>query len=122
MQPSALAVEAMEDPMATPRAIAPVGAGATDIGPREHNEDNVLLRPELGLFLLADGAGGHNAGNVASALATSTVANVFETTAASLADRPEIDQFGLWTGARRLAAAIHRANVDIIDIAKKSSR
>ena len=106
----------------TTRALAPVGAGATDIGPREHNEDHVLLRPELGLFLLADGAGGHNAGNVASALATTTVANIFETTAKSLGERPEIDEFGLWTMARRLSAAIHRANVEIIDIAKKSKK
>src|SRR5271166_2816405 len=82
---------ASADPIVVTRAIVPTGAGATDIGHREHNEDHVLLRPELGLFLLADGAGGHNAGNVASALATTTVANVFETTAASLAERPELD-------------------------------
>jgi protein phosphatase len=117
-----VAAGASDDPLVTTRGISPNAAGGTNIGRREHNEDNVLLRPELGLFLLADGAGGHNAGNVASALATSTVANVFETTAATLADRPDVDQFGLWTDARRLAAAIHRANVDIIDIAKKSSR
>jgi len=104
------------------RALSVVAAGATDIGQREHNEDQVLLRPELGLFLLADGAGGHNAGNVASALATTTVANVFETTAATLADRPEVDSFGLWTVARRLSSAIHQANAEIIDIAKKSAK
>ena len=45
-----------------------VAAGATDIGRvRVHNEDAVLLRPDLDLYILADGAGGHNAGNVASA-------------------------------------------------------
>ncbi|HEX4445303.1 MAG TPA: protein phosphatase 2C domain-containing protein [Polyangiaceae bacterium] len=102
--------------------MAPSGAGLTDIGPREHNEDHVLLRPELGLFLLADGAGGHNAGNVASALATTTVANIFETTAKSLHERPEIDDFGLYTMARRLSAAIHRANSEIVDIAKKAKK
>jgi PPM family protein phosphatase len=117
-----MAVDAVEDPVVTARAIAPLAAGATDIGPREHNEDHVLLRPELGLFLLADGAGGHNAGNVASALATVTVANIFETTAKSLGERAEIDEFGLWTTARRLSAAIHRANAEIIDIAKKSKK
>jgi serine/threonine protein phosphatase PrpC len=117
-----MAVDAVEDPVVTARAIAPLAAGATDIGPREHNEDHVLLRPELGLFVLADGAGGHNAGNVASALATTTVANIFETTAKSLGERAEIDEFGLWTMARRLSAAIHRANAEIIDIAKKSKK
>src|SRR5580704_18004302 len=111
-----------DDPVATMRALAPLAAGATDIGQRDHNEDHVLLRPELGLFLLADGAGGHTAGNVASALATTTVANVFESSATSHSERPEIDRFGLWTVARRLSAAIHRANAEIIDIAKKSSK
>jgi len=111
-----------DDPVVTMRALAPLAAGATDIGQREHNEDHILLRHELGLFLLADGAGGHNAGNVASALATTTVANVFESSATSLADRPEIDRFGLWTDARRLSAAIHRANAEIIDIAKRSEK
>jgi serine/threonine protein phosphatase PrpC len=111
-----------DDPVVTMHALAPLAAGATDIGQRDHNEDHVLLRPELGLFLLADGAGGHSAGNVASALATTAVANVFESSATTLADRAEIDRFGLWTVARRLSAAIHRANADIIDIAKKSSK
>jgi len=110
------------DPVLVTRGILPVAAGATDIGEREHNEDHVLLRPELGLFLLADGAGGHNAGNVASALATTTVANVFETSATALADRPEIDAFGLWTIARRLATAIQRANAEVIEIAKKAAK
>jgi PPM family protein phosphatase len=114
--------EPSEAPEIQRRLLAALAAGATDIGQRTHNEDHVLLRPELGLFLLADGAGGHNAGNVASALATSTVANVFETSAAALADRPEVDPFGMWTIARRLSAAIHRANADIIDIAKGAAK
>jgi PPM family protein phosphatase len=122
MHPGPIAVEVVDDPVIIASSLAPVAAGATDIGQRDHNEDHVLLRPELGLFVLADGAGGHNAGNVASALATTAAANVFESSATALADRPEIDQLGLWTVARRLSAAIHRANADIIDIAKKSSK
>jgi PPM family protein phosphatase len=114
--------ESDDDPVISTRAIEPVAAGATDIGQRDHNEDHFLVRCELGLFLLADGAGGHNAGNVASALATTTVANVFETSAASLADRPEIDNLGLWTIARRLAAAIRRANAEIVEVAKKTEK
>jgi serine/threonine protein phosphatase PrpC len=114
--------EGGNDPVISTRAIQPVAAGATDIGLRNHNEDHFLIRPELGLFLLADGAGGHNAGNVASALATTTVANVFETSATTLSDRPEIDDFGLWTTARRLAAAIRRANAEITDVAKKTAK
>src|SRR5215470_16618164 len=111
-----------DDPVIVTHALLPVAAGATDIGQRDHDEDHFLIRPELGLFLLADGAGGHNAGNVASALATTTVANVFESSATALADRPEFDDLGLWTMARRLAAAIRRANTEIIEVAKKTAK
>lgn len=122
MQPSPPTREHEPDPVIVTRAIVPTAAGLIDIGQREHNEDHVLLRSELGLYLLADGAGGHNAGNVASALATTTVANVFETSAASLGHRPEIDPFGMWTMARRLAAAIQRANAEVIGVARKTEK
>ncbi|MEJ1963379.1 MAG: protein phosphatase 2C domain-containing protein [Gammaproteobacteria bacterium] len=35
---------------------------------RGHNEDAVLDRPEVGLWVVADGMGGHNAGDVASSM------------------------------------------------------
>jgi protein phosphatase len=109
-------------PVRVVRSFDAGAAGATDIGRRDHNEDCILLRPELGLFLVADGAGGRNAGNVASAIATTTVANVFETSAAAMANAPEIDAAGMWTVARRLSSAMHRANVEIIDMAKRSAK
>jgi protein phosphatase len=97
-------------------------AGGTDIGKmRKHNEDAILLRPDLSLFILADGAGGHNAGNVASALATTAIANFFEATGHG-AEEPDFDQFGLPIAARRLAAALQKANEDILEIAKTSNK
>lgn len=43
---------------------------ATDIGRlRDHNEDNYLIDKKLALVIVADGMGGHAAGEVASALA-----------------------------------------------------
>ncbi len=35
---------------------------------RSHNEDNFITLPELGLWVVADGMGGHEAGDVASAI------------------------------------------------------
>ena len=42
---------------------------------RDHNEDCIEARPEIGLYVLADGMGGYNAGEVASGMATSLIAD-----------------------------------------------
>jgi protein phosphatase len=48
--------------------------GVTDVGRRrEHNEDSLLLDPESGLFVVADGMGGHAGGGTASSIAVETV-------------------------------------------------
>ena len=58
-----------------------VGAGLSDVGrQREHNEDRFVLLPEHALYIVADGMGGHRAGDVASTLATQEVAEFFKTT------------------------------------------
>ncbi len=40
---------------------------------RKHNEDSVAYGPEIGFVVLADGMGGYKAGEVASAIATTTI-------------------------------------------------
>lgn len=48
--------------------------GTTDLGrKRQRNEDSFAVNKEINFFLVADGMGGHNAGDVASATATKTV-------------------------------------------------
>ena len=51
-------------------------ASLTDPGRvRDHNEDCIESRPEIGLYVLADGMGGYNAGEVASGMATSLISD-----------------------------------------------
>ncbi len=55
------------------------GAGNTDIGlVRARNEDAYAVDDALGVYLVADGLGGHQGGNVASALAHDAVLATFE--------------------------------------------
>jgi serine/threonine protein phosphatase PrpC len=49
-------------------------AGQSLLGGRSNNEDGFVCAPRCGLFAVADGMGGHNAGEVASALALDTLA------------------------------------------------
>lgn len=54
-------------------------AGCSDTGQvRDHNEDRIAQRPDLGVAVLADGMGGHRAGEVASEMAVHSVLDELE--------------------------------------------
>src|SRR5262249_41722799 len=58
----------------------------TDVGVvRDHNEDSAFMAPERGFFIVADGMGGHAAGEVASAMAVETVKKTLEGALAEVA-------------------------------------
>ena len=72
----------------------------TDIGlVRQQNEDSLIVRPPL--FVVADGMGGHAAGEVASEIAVKTISECAP-------DYPDAEQLG---------RAVEQANRDIINAA-----
>mgnify|MGYP002336156699 CR=1 FL=1 len=86
--------------------------GLTDPGRiRDGNEDCIATRPDIGLAILADGMGGHLAGEVASRMAVEIVTRHFAETLNA----------GSWTGddaAGAITDAIHAANLAIYEAAR----
>jgi len=86
-------------------------AGLTDPGRlRPENEDCLAFYPEIGLALLADGMGGHRAGEVASRMAVDVMARYCVDAFASEAKRPPALDI--------LRAAIGVANTAIFEMAR----
>jgi protein phosphatase len=57
-------------------------AGETNVGmKRNHNEDNFSILEESGLYIVADGMGGHASGEVASKMAVDSLKEFFSATA-----------------------------------------
>lgn len=78
----------------------------TDSGARRINEDACLMQPAKGLWVIADGMGGHTAGDIASQMVV-----------AGLSELPEEISLGTKLGAIQLA--LHEANLMIQNYARK---
>ena len=53
--------------------------GITDVGKvRKHNEDSLLDKPEIGLWAVADGMGGHEAGDFASQMIVKSLGKIHQ--------------------------------------------
>ncbi len=94
-----------------------VQKGLSDVGrKREHNEDSFAVVPEDNLFLVADGMGGHAAGEVASRIAVNAIADFMASTRkdAEITWPYEYDTT-ISVASNRLKTAIRLANQRILD-------
>ena len=88
-----------------------LAAGLSDVGlQREHNEDSFCILPEHRLFIVADGMGGHRAGDVASKMATHAIASFFQATSSEDATWPFSFDPHLSVDENRLITGIKLAN------------
>jgi serine/threonine protein phosphatase PrpC len=86
----------------------------TDTGlRRKHNEDSLLVNREHNLFVVADGMGGHNGGELASRLAVQAIEDAFGT--GTFEGEPHAD---IPLEASELARAMQMANATIFETAK----
>lgn len=93
-----------------------VSAGLTDIGcVRKHNEDNFLLDDELGLYIVADGLGGHAAGEVASQIVIERSSQFVATTLEQDHTWPTAYDTRLSYNGNRLRAALVMSDRAIYD-------
>jgi protein phosphatase len=100
------------------RAIA---AGQSDVGlQREHNEDSYVVLKEYDLYVVADGMGGHRAGDVASKLATDTISEFFKSTANDDVTWPFHFDTNLSEEENRLLTGIRVANRQIFERSTRS--
>src|SRR6201999_2091042 len=96
--------------------------GGTDIGRRRSvNEDAYLCDDELGLWVVADGMGGHAAGEVASCEAIDTIHGVVKSDKPKLNPGLPLSEDTLRAGARLLEGALQAATYLVYGMAELDS-
>ena len=98
--------------------------GISDVGKkRKGNEDAMFLDDAMNLYVVADGMGGHQAGEVASSLVVETIRDYmkqFKGNKGGGAGESEDTDESISKRANRLVSSIHLANRDVYGLSQKN--
>ncbi len=101
----------------------------TDVGRvREKNEDSFLSMPAQGVYVVADGMGGHNSGEIASQISVEAIKSFYESDATDQVVRQAFGAYrtlanghagGVTLDEYRLRLALEAANLQIFNTARR---
>jgi serine/threonine protein phosphatase PrpC len=97
--------------------------GLTHVGrQRQHNEDAFLVENNARLFLVADGMGGHAAGEIASRIAVDSISEFILHTKEDDGTWPHAYDEQFKRSTNRLTAAVRLANTRVLEAMRKDAR
>ncbi|HRE90422.1 MAG TPA: Stp1/IreP family PP2C-type Ser/Thr phosphatase, partial [Myxococcota bacterium] len=98
-------------------------AGLTDVGrKRSENEDAYVVDPELGIYIVCDGMGGHASGEVASAMTTEEVHAFFANRLSGDLSLPYPGEPGATINELTVSNAVQHANDKVYVAAMRDSK
>jgi protein phosphatase len=97
--------------------------GLTHVGrQRQHNEDSFLVEDKAKLYLVADGMGGHAAGEIASRIAVDSISEFILHTKEDDGTWPHAYDENFRRTTNRLMAAVRMANTRVLEAMRKDAR
>ena len=89
---------------------------------RQHNEDSYLVEDEAKLFLVADGMGGHAAGEIASRIAVDSISEFILHSKSDDGTWPHAYDEHYRRSTNKLMAAVRLANTRVLEAMRKDAR